>query len=64
MVTRSKHTKKGNKKQCREKFRVTLGLLLSFSITSFPLVLLFLNIRLTSKSVLFQGLDPAGIRNE
>lgn len=65
MVSPSKQTKKGNKEQCRGKFCITLGLLLSFSITSFPPVLLFLNTKLTSKSVLFQGPDPPSqIRNE
>lgn len=64
-VSQSKQTEEGNKEQCREKFCITLGLLLSFSTTSFPLVLLFLNIRLASRSVLFQepgSLSP--IRNE
>lgn len=65
MVSQGKHSKKGNKEERREKFCIALGLPLSFSITSFPLVLLFLNIRLTSRSVLFQGPDPPShIRNE
>lgn len=40
------------------KIYIVLGVLLSFSITSFPLILLFLNIKATRRSNLFHGLDP------
>lgn len=65
MVSQSKHNRKGNKEQCRGKSYIILGVLLSFNITSFPLILLFLSIKVTRRSTLFHGPDPPShIRNK